>query len=148
MCDEITYPFPNRWSLGMDMQFHHTLHRTCDYLSMLGFKWNSVSKRYPRWLWHCHIPTKKSAMRKLSPCHGVIMQSCATPTHSIIPSDSQLWSGHQWKQCLAEAIGTICSFVTSLFRTYFSRDISQIHKSLFLKGYQKVRSRNVINGFY
>ena len=26
----------NRWSLGMDKQFHPTLYWTCDYLSMLG----------------------------------------------------------------------------------------------------------------
>ena len=34
----------NRWSLGMDKQFHPTLYRACDYLSMLGFKLNHVSK--------------------------------------------------------------------------------------------------------
>ena len=37
----------HRWSLGMDKQFHPTLYSTCDYLSMLGFKLNHVSKRGP-----------------------------------------------------------------------------------------------------
>ena len=37
---ESTYPLPNlnganRWSLGMDKQFHLTLNWTCEYLSML-----------------------------------------------------------------------------------------------------------------
>ena len=35
----------NRWSLGMDMQFHLTLYQACNYLSMLGLKLNHVSKR-------------------------------------------------------------------------------------------------------
>ena len=35
----------HRWSLGMDKQFHPTLYWTCDYLSMLGLKFNHVSKR-------------------------------------------------------------------------------------------------------
>ena len=38
----------NRWSLGMDKVFHLTLYWTYDYLSMLGFKLNHVSKRDPR----------------------------------------------------------------------------------------------------
>ena len=35
----------NRWSLGMDKCFHHTLNWACDYLSMLGLKLNRVRKR-------------------------------------------------------------------------------------------------------
>ena len=35
----------NRWSLGMDKQFHPTLYWACGYLSMLGLKLNHVSKR-------------------------------------------------------------------------------------------------------
>ena len=35
----------NRWSLGMDKWFHPTLHRACDYLSLLGLKLSHVSKR-------------------------------------------------------------------------------------------------------
>ena len=37
----------NGWSLGMDTEFHLTLYRACDYLSMLRFKLNHVSKRGP-----------------------------------------------------------------------------------------------------
>ena len=37
----------NRWSLGMDNQFHPTLYQACDGLSMLGSKLNHVSKRGP-----------------------------------------------------------------------------------------------------
>ena len=43
--DEITYPFLNRWSLGMNMEFHPTLYWACDYLYMLGLKLKYVSKR-------------------------------------------------------------------------------------------------------
>ena len=39
----------NLWSLGMDYQFHPTLHWACDYLSMLGLKLNHVSQRDPWW---------------------------------------------------------------------------------------------------
>ena len=35
----------HRWSLGMDKQFHPMLYWACDYLSMLGFKLNHVSKK-------------------------------------------------------------------------------------------------------
>ena len=35
----------NRWSLGMDEQFHSTLYWACNKLSMLGLKLNHVSKR-------------------------------------------------------------------------------------------------------
>ena len=70
MWDEITYPFPNFnggtvgvW--GMDTWFHRTLNGPCDYLFMLEFKLNHVSKRGLLWLWgtvqcqpawcgHCH----------------------------------------------------------------------------------------------
>ena len=37
----------NRWSLEMDKNFHPSLHCACEYLSMLGFKSNHVSKRDP-----------------------------------------------------------------------------------------------------
>ena len=37
----------NGWSLGMDKEFHLTLYRVCDYLSMLRFKLNHVIKRGP-----------------------------------------------------------------------------------------------------
>ena len=36
--DEITFPFPKFYGLVMDKQFHPTLHKGCDYLSMLGSK--------------------------------------------------------------------------------------------------------------
>ena len=39
----------NRWSLAMDKSFRPTLYWACDYLSMLGFKLNHVSKRGPSW---------------------------------------------------------------------------------------------------
>ena len=39
----------HRWSLGMDKWLHPILYNGCDYLSMLGFKLNHVSKRCPRW---------------------------------------------------------------------------------------------------
>ena len=35
----------NRWSLGMDKQFHPTHYNACNYISMLGFQWIHVSKR-------------------------------------------------------------------------------------------------------
>ena len=35
----------HHWSLGMDEQFHPTLHNGCNYLSMLGLKFIHVSKR-------------------------------------------------------------------------------------------------------
>ena len=38
----------NRWSLGMDKQFHPTFYNGCNYLSMLGLKLNHVSKRGPK----------------------------------------------------------------------------------------------------
>ena len=47
--DEITYPFLNCWSLGMDEWFHLTLYQAYDYLSMMGLKLNHVSKRGPRY---------------------------------------------------------------------------------------------------
>ena len=34
----------NRWSLGIDKQFHLTLYWACYYLSMMGLKLNHVSK--------------------------------------------------------------------------------------------------------
>ena len=34
----------HRWSLGMDESFHFTLHWACNYLAMLGLKFNHVSK--------------------------------------------------------------------------------------------------------
>ena len=37
----------HNWSLRMDKWFHPTLYQTCDYLSMLGLKWNRVSKMGP-----------------------------------------------------------------------------------------------------
>ena len=42
----------NRWSLGMDEQFHPSLCNVCNYLSMLGLKLIRVSKRSHR----CHLP--------------------------------------------------------------------------------------------
>ena len=55
----------NRWSLGTDKKFHLTLYQACDYLSMLGLKFNHVSKSGPWWQttswtnydpvqWHTH----------------------------------------------------------------------------------------------
>ena len=49
---EITQSIPklqrlHRWSLGMDKQFHPMLYHGCNYLSMLGLKWNLVSKGAP-----------------------------------------------------------------------------------------------------
>ena len=38
----------NCWSLGMDKKFHPTLYWACDYLSMLRWMLNHVSKRGPR----------------------------------------------------------------------------------------------------
>ena len=38
----------NSWSLWTDKWFHLTFYQACDYLSMLGFKLNHVSKRGPR----------------------------------------------------------------------------------------------------
>ena len=38
----------NRWSLGMDKQFHRTLYNGCNYLCMSGVKLNHVGKRDPR----------------------------------------------------------------------------------------------------
>ena len=48
-----SYQFPkiqrcNRWSLGMDQQFHPTLYQVCDYISVLGLKSIHVSIRGPR----------------------------------------------------------------------------------------------------
>ena len=37
----------NRWSLGMDKQFHPTLRCACDYISMLGWKLNHVNEGAP-----------------------------------------------------------------------------------------------------
>ena len=37
----------HRWSLGMDKQFHPMLYHECNYLSILGLKWNLVSKGAP-----------------------------------------------------------------------------------------------------
>ena len=39
----------NRWSLGMDKSFNPTFPWACDYLSMLGLKFDHVSKRS---YWH------------------------------------------------------------------------------------------------
>ena len=48
---EITFPFLNfkcnRWSLGMDKQFHPTFYNGCNYLSMLGLRLYHVSERGP-----------------------------------------------------------------------------------------------------
>ena len=46
----------HRWSLGMDKLFHPTLHKGCNYLSMLGLKLIQVSKkgsRCDRWRLRC-----------------------------------------------------------------------------------------------
>ena len=47
--DEIIYPLPNvnGCTIGMDKLFHLTLHNGCNYLSMLGLKWNHISKKWP-----------------------------------------------------------------------------------------------------
>ena len=37
------------WKVGMDKWFHLTLYNGCVYLFMMGFKFNHVSKRGPRW---------------------------------------------------------------------------------------------------
>ena len=37
----------DRWTLGMDKQFHPTLYRACDYSTMLRFTLSLVSKRAP-----------------------------------------------------------------------------------------------------
>ena len=47
--DVFAYPFPNckrcnRWSLGMDKQFHPRLYCAYDYLSMLRFKFIHITK--------------------------------------------------------------------------------------------------------
>ena len=47
--DEITNPFLNCWSLGMDKWFHPTLYQAYDYLSMMRLKLNHVSERGPRY---------------------------------------------------------------------------------------------------
>ena len=39
----------NRWSLGMDKQFHPTLYWKCEHLIMLGLKSTHVDKRGPRY---------------------------------------------------------------------------------------------------
>ena len=38
----------NRWSLGMEKEFHPKLYWACDYLYILELKLKSVSKRGPR----------------------------------------------------------------------------------------------------
>ena len=43
--DEITCPFPNRWSLGMDNYFHPKFYDKSNYFSMLGLKLIPVSKQ-------------------------------------------------------------------------------------------------------
>ena len=45
-------PRLNRWILAMDWQFHSTLCNGCNYLSMLGFKLDKVSKRNMNMVWH------------------------------------------------------------------------------------------------
>ena len=60
MWDEITYPFPNFWSLGMDKQFHPTLYNGCNYLFMLGLK---LMKRAPGvFLWVQHLTCSNIVM--------------------------------------------------------------------------------------
>ena len=79
--DEIIYPFPifngcNRWSLGMDEQFHPTINLACDYLSILGLLSNHVSKRghrtanlYP--LHAVHFMTTDDLVKHKSRWHDV-----------------------------------------------------------------------------
>ena len=45
----------NRWSLGMDKQFHPTLYQAGYYLSMLGLKLNHVSKKGHMYSNHCSV---------------------------------------------------------------------------------------------
>ena len=46
----LSIPKLHRWSLPMDKLFHPTLYNGCNYLSMLGLKFNNISKRNPRHL--------------------------------------------------------------------------------------------------
>ena len=40
----------NRWSLGMDMWFHHTFYNGCNYLFMMGLQLIHVSNMGPRFV--------------------------------------------------------------------------------------------------
>ena len=42
----------NRWSLGMDMYFHHILYQACDYLFILGLKLDHINKSGHCNLWY------------------------------------------------------------------------------------------------
>ena len=37
------------WRLGIDRYFRHTLYNGCNYLCVVGLKWNHGSKRVPIW---------------------------------------------------------------------------------------------------
>ena len=59
----------NRWSLGMDKSFHHTLNWARDYLSMLGSKTNHVSKRGHNSFRDTHFgPWTSPCIQPLSKC--------------------------------------------------------------------------------
>ena len=70
----------HRWSLGMDRLFHPTHYNGCNYLSMLGFKLNHVSKRGPRRMIHGMVNQKYAFFSQvwLYPIHN----ECYTYSHS------------------------------------------------------------------
>ena len=69
----------NCWSLGMDKLFHTTLYWACDYLSILGYKLNHVSKR-GYWYLHDTKPSPESmlvySVKFPSKCNDLHSQKC------------------------------------------------------------------------
>ena len=60
----------NRWSLGMDKQFHPILYNGCNHLSIQILKLNHISKRGPR----CITPSSMSRMLNLEDLKVIRMQ--------------------------------------------------------------------------
>ena len=73
----------NRWSLGLDKQFHPTLYNGCNYLSMVGLKIKHVSKmgvQAPGSL-HFHQGKLMTVCDEIPTCH----QNFTLPIFHIYP---------------------------------------------------------------
>ena len=101
----------NRWSLGMDKQFHPTHFNGCNHLSMVGLKLNHVSKGGPgghhhrrrrRRHHHHHLRHHHHDWRFKSPAHRLIVQqlvrlqrnpavTSGLPSQRATPSSPSPW---------------------------------------------------------
>ena len=92
----------NGWSLGMDKNFHPTLHNVCNYLSVVGLKLNHIRRRGPSCL-NLIVDGQRNTSQKIdfasSPLHysDVIMTTMASQITSLAIVYSTVYSADQRK---------------------------------------------------